>query len=113
MTTDQRNKQTLRKWIANLKAHSIIRFDSDVARAIGYNKATLSQALNDDSGKPVSGAIFKAMQKQFGSFLTADPPKLDKISALEFKISQLEKRIKNLEENLPKDSHKLCQVKKQ
>lgn len=38
-----------------IKAHNFIRFDSDVAKAIGYNKATLSQALNESFGKPFSG----------------------------------------------------------
>lgn len=38
MTSDQRDSQILLNWIAKLKERNIIRFDSDVFRAIGDKK---------------------------------------------------------------------------
>jgi|GEM_PF-6276270 len=70
MATD---KEVIRDAILALKAKKIIKFDSDVAAALGYSRGAISEILNPDSGKPVTYAFKQKFKEKFGKYLSDMP----------------------------------------
>jgi hypothetical protein len=90
-TTD---KEKINDWVRILKRKGIIRFNSDVAKALGYKNGTISGALKMEGGKPVSYTFMEKFKEKYGKYLND----VDDKGLLEEKIASLEIELQVLKE---------------
>lgn len=84
----------LNDWVGILKKKRIIKFDSHIAKALGYKRATVSQILNGTN--PISYKFLKKFKEHYGEYLDD----IDKTAIFEERIDDLEAEVRVLKDTL-------------
>jgi hypothetical protein len=95
-------KQRIKEAVAYLKSRGIIRFDSQIARALGYTKGAVSEILSPTSEKPVTYSFEQKFYEEYGKHLGVKEKDDDRIKALEDKIENLQRVYGSLTAQLSK-----------
>jgi hypothetical protein len=93
----QTDKEKVNEWVRILKSKGVIKFDSHIAKALGYKRGSVSQILNGD--KPVSYKFLTQFRKHYGEYLEDETPGnnfAEKIMELEAEVKVLKETVINL-----------------
>lgn len=86
-------KEKLIKDVQVLKGKGVVKFDSHIAKAIGYTKSAVSDLLNPESKKSPSTDFRIAFDKQYGKYLDIPTEKTSQIEEIKADIEILRKNI--------------------
>lgn len=93
------DKESIRDEINYLKSKRIIKFDSEIAKDLGYSRGAVSEILSLNSTKPVTYAFAQKFKEKYGKYLRKQPPP-DKLQVLEAEIKVLKQIVVSLSEQV-------------